>query len=291
MGGGGFLEGYGGVLFKFLGFQIILVRRGITVNQPYKVKIIPSKDNRSRFLDKVRTVIRKAKAWSSYDLIRVLKPIFIGWANYFRFCECNEVFKTLDNAIFGMLRAWAFRRDTRSGRLVIKQKYFPSGIIYNFQGRTYADNWVLSGKTKNDLIVFNFLPRLSWIQSSKHVKVISNKSPFDGDYLYWAKRLTKYSGLPYSTIKMLKSQQFKCPICNAYFVQGEIMEIDHIIPKSLGGKDNYGNLQLLHRICHVGKTRDEKLPLVNVPDIEPSKSEKQYFSEYTLDEIYAMEGF
>ena len=32
------------------------------------------------------------------------------------------------------------------------------------------------------------------------------------------------------------------------------MEIDHIIPKSLGGKDKYTNLQLLHRHCHDKKT-------------------------------------
>lgn len=32
------------------------------------------------------------------------------------------------------------------------------------------------------------------------------------------------------------------------------MEIDHIIPKSQGGKDKYDNLQLLHCHCHDGKT-------------------------------------
>lgn len=183
--------------FNFLGFQIILCRRGRAKNHPYKVKIVPSKANCLRFLDKVRTVVRKARAWSSYDLIRVLKPIIIGWANYYRFSECKAIFSKLENAIFGMLRAWVFRRDTRNGRLVVKQKYFPSGSKYLFQGRTSSDNWILFGKTKkkNGTIATNFLPRLSWIKSSKHIKILGNKSPFDGDYIYWAKRLAKHSGL------------------------------------------------------------------------------------------------
>ncbi|NJO63282.1 MAG: HNH endonuclease [Richelia sp. RM2_1_2] len=33
-----------------------------------------------------------------------------------------------------------------------------------------------------------------------------------------------------------------------------MMEVDHIIPKSKGGKDAYNNLQLLHRHCHDEKT-------------------------------------
>lgn len=259
--------------FKFLGFHIILVRRGHFINQPYKVKIYPAKENCIRFLDKVRIVIGKAKAWSAYDLIRVLRPICIGWANYYRFSECFETFSKLDYAIFGMLRSWVFRRDTRNGRLVIKQKYFPSGLKYIFQGREHADNWVLFGKYKNKCgsIVTNFLPRLKWVHSSKHVKVLGDKSPFDGDYIYWAKRLAKYSGLSNSMVIMLKLQNFKCAICNEIFVQGDIMEIDHIVPKSLGGKDIYENLQLLHKICHVGKTRDDSLPLISVPDLMPKK--------------------
>jgi len=48
--------------FKFLGFQITLVRKGRQLNQPYKVKIVPSKSNCLRFLDKVRKVIRSATA-------------------------------------------------------------------------------------------------------------------------------------------------------------------------------------------------------------------------------------
>lgn len=280
--------------FNFLGFQIILVRRGRALTHPYKVKITPAKPNCLRFLEKVRSVIKKAKSWSSYDLVRNLKPITIGWANYYRVCECKDVFSKLNHMIFGMLRAWAFRRDTRNGRLVIKQKYFPSGNTYQFHGRSYKDNWILVGSTKHKKgkKITNFLPRLQWIESTKHVKITGNKSPFDGDYVYWGKRLAKYSNLPNSMVKMMKSQNFKCTICNGLFALGERLEIDHIIPKSLGGTDSYANLQLLHRICHVGKTRDDNLPPISVPELElQNKSEMPIYSQDTSEDIYETEGY
>jgi RNA-directed DNA polymerase len=170
--------------FKFLGFQIIQVKRGQQINQPYKVKIVPSKENCLRFYEKVRKVIRIGRAWSSYDLIRVLRPILLGWANYYRFVECKDVFSKINYMIFGMIRGWIFRRDTRNGRLKIKENYFVSGRTYKFQGRTYKDNWILSGKAKNKkgIIVENYLPRLQWVQSSKHVKINSDKSPFDATF-------------------------------------------------------------------------------------------------------------
>ncbi|WP_263419969.1 HNH endonuclease [Tolypothrix sp. PCC 7601] len=39
-----------------------------------------------------------------------------------------------------------------------------------------------------------------------------------------------------------------------YFREDDLIEIDHIIPKSQGGKDVYDNLQALHRHCHDVKT-------------------------------------
>jgi RNA-directed DNA polymerase len=253
--------------FKFLGFQIIQVKRGKQINQPYKVKIVPSKENCFRFYEKVRKVIRIGRAWSSYDLIRVLRPIVLGWANYYRFVECKDVFSKIDFMIFGMIRAWVFRRDTRNGRLKIKEKYFPSGRTYKFQGRTYKDNWILTGKAKNKkgIIVENYLPRLQWVQSSKHVKINSNKSPFDGDHIYLGKRLAKYSGLSSDMVKLMKIQQFKCTCCGDFFRQGDILEIDHKIPKFKGGKDEYDNLQVLHKICHVNKTRQDNTPIIRLP--------------------------
>jgi RNA-directed DNA polymerase len=59
---------------------------------------------------------------------------------------------------------------------------------------------------------------------------------------------------------LLKKQKGKCNHCGLSLRDGDVLEIDHVIPKSKGGKDNYNNLQVLHRHCHDEKTaRDGSL--------------------------------
>nr|QKN19282.1 group II intron reverse transcriptase/maturase [Eudorina cylindrica] len=174
---------------KFLGYQLIQVRK----DGKYKVKITPTSEKQSDLLKKVRKVIQLNKASSSYKLIRTLRPIIIGWANYYRYCECNDVLKKLTNAIFKKIRAWVFRRDTKNGRKIVKEKYFPSGKTYSFKGIKHQDNWILFGKQKsrNGKISEAFLPHMVWVPSEKFVKVKGDKSPYDGDYIYWGARLEK----------------------------------------------------------------------------------------------------
>lgn len=241
--------------FKFLGFKIIQVKK----NGVYKVKIHPQKEKQKALLDKVRKVVQLNKTSSAYKLISILRPIILGWANYYRFCECKDTFHRLTNSIFKCIRAWVFRRDTRNGRRIVKEKYFPNGKTYNFKGQTHNDNWILVGKQRGPKgeIQSNYLPHIVWVPSEKFVKVKGDKSPFDGDVLYWGLRLRKYEELSTRVQTLLKRQKMICAGCKKPFTSFDKMEVDHIIPRSQGGKDAYGNLQLLHRHCHVAKTATE----------------------------------
>ena len=53
---------------------------------------------------------------------------------------------------------------------------------------------------------------------------------------------------------VLKKQHVRCKWCHLYFKEGDQLEIDHRIPRVLGGTEGYSNLQLLHRHCHDQKT-------------------------------------
>lgn len=241
--------------FLFLGFQIIqLVKQEL-----YKVKIHPSRASKKKLLMKVREVIQKNKAASAYQLITILRPLIIGWANYFKFSECKQDFVKLSHMIFLKIRAWVFRRDTRNGRKTVKERYFPSGEKYPFDGVIHEDNWILCGRYKSNKTGIKevFLPHLAWVRSKKHVKVKDTSSPYDGNFVYWAQRTAKYSSLSVRVQTLLKRQKGKCALCNSLFQPTDVMEVDHIKPKSAGGKDTYENLQLLHRQCHVNKTSSE----------------------------------
>ena len=54
--------------------------------------------------------------------------------------------------------------------------------------------------------------------------------------------------------KLLKLQHGKCAYCGLTFREDDVMETDHMIPRTLGGDDTMKNLQLMHRHCHDQKT-------------------------------------
>lgn len=239
--------------FEFLNFTCINVKR----NGISRLKICPSKSSQVRILSNLREIIQRNKAASSYHLISLLKPRIIGWGNYYRYCECSNAFTRISHYIHQKLRAWAFRIDKRHGRGIVKERYFPSGKTYYFEGTRHQDNWILCGKEKDkdNVVKENWLPHLTWIKSKKWIKIRGTKSPFDGDNLYWAVRMASYNRLPTRVAKLLKRQKGICPYCQTKFYIKSVMEIDHIKPKALGGKDVYNNLQLIHKYCHIQKTR------------------------------------
>lgn len=60
--------------------------------------------------------------------------------------------------------------------------------------------------------------------------------------------------MPNRKALLLKKQKGTCPWCCLHFREGDLLETDHKIPRALGGKDEYQNLQLLHGHCHDDKT-------------------------------------
>ena len=153
--------------FVFMGFRLIHIKNPA---QTYRIKIYPSKKSQKEVIKKIGDFCRKNRSISTYNLISILSPIILNWANYFRFSECKAIFKKMDFLIFQILRAWVFRRDPRHGRMAIKPKYFPEGRTYIFDQRRYSDNWVLVGrqKLKNGKIDEKFLPKMAWVRSLKY---------------------------------------------------------------------------------------------------------------------------
>lgn len=241
--------------FTFLGFQCITIRR----NKILRAKIYPSRANQARLLLEIRKLIQSNRNASAFGLIQILRPRILGWGNYYRYCECKNCFSKLTHLIFQKIRAWAFRRDVRSGRIKIKDKYFPTGRIWTFDGIKHQDNWVLYGKEKqsNGNYKEAYLPHLVWIKSIKWVKVKGDASVYDGNGLYWAKRSNSHGNWSSRKRKLIQLQKGRCTICDSLFRVDDILEIDHIIPLHKNGKDTYANLQLIHKHCHIKKTNLE----------------------------------
>jgi RNA-directed DNA polymerase len=151
--------------------------------------------------------------------------IIRGWANYYSTGVSNETFSKLDHLIWQCIERWCQRRHPRKSAQWVKDKYF----------KTVGDrNWVFSDGTYT-------LTTHTEVPIVRHIKVRGNKSPYDGDMAYWAGRRGKHPQLPTTVAKLLKTQKGKCKHCGLTFREGDLWEVDHIIPSSLGGNNSYSN--------------------------------------------------
>ena len=249
------LEEYeGNTGFDFLGFHIQHYHAGkyksgrTSKRKPlgHKLLIKPSKQSIKRHLTKIEDVIEKHRASKTEKVISMLNPITKGWCNYFRGVISSETFKLLDHLTYLKLRRWANRRHPNKGKKWVKSKYWKS---------IGKQNWVFSETYENEITYT--LTNHSDIKIVRHVKVRGKKSPFDGDFVYWSQRLSTYPETSTRVRNLLKKQKGTCAICKLSFTSQDILEVDHIKPRSQGGSDTYKNLQLLHRHCHDNKSRQD----------------------------------
>ncbi len=240
--------------FDFLGFNVRQYDVGKTHSGKssngkllgYKTLIKPSAKAIKRHYEEICGIIDAHKTATQEELIKCLNPVIRGWANYYSIVVSKETFSQIDHLVYLRLRAWAKRRHPNKSRGWVTKRY------WNTIG---GNSWVFSSKTEGKFS--SILLRHDSTEIVRHVKVKGNISPFDGNLIYWSKRKGTNPLLPTRVSKLLKQQKGKCAHCGLYFMEDSVMEVDHIIPKSKGGKDVYENLQLLHRHCHNEKTTNE----------------------------------
>jgi RNA-directed DNA polymerase len=237
--------------FDFLGFNIRsypvgkhrstkIKCRGVIHLKGFITLIKPSKKSIKKHREVMKKTIKELKTAPQEALIKKLNPIIKGWCNYFRSVVSKEVFSDEDNQVWLWLRAWTASRTGRSNYKNLR-KYFSHGKLgaWTFQKNEY---------------------RLLKHQETKiirHILVKAEASPYDGNWIYWSQRRGNYPETPIKVAKLIKKQKGICALCNLHFTSDDLVEVDHIIPRSKGGKDEYKNFQLLHRHCHHVKTRTD----------------------------------
>lgn len=236
--------------FNFLGFNVRQFpvgkyrsgKNGAGKLLGFKTIITPSKESQKRHYRKAAEVINKSRGLSQAILIKRLNPIIRGWCSYFSTVVSQKVLERLGRLIFWKFWKWGVRRHPNKNRRWIRQKYFKT---------IEGNNWAFATKAgKNSLV----LRQHSSTEIKRHIKVKGNASPYDGNWVYWSIRMGKHPEITVKVAKLLKQQKGKCAHCGSYFKDGESLEVDHIIPKSKGGKERNNNWQLLHRHCHDKKT-------------------------------------
>ena len=240
--------------FDFLGFNIrqFPVGKYITGKDRWGNKfgfstiITPSSQKIKIHTKRIGKTIKAHKAAPQAALIGHLNPIIKGWANYYSTVNSSKTFSEIDRIVYLQLRAWAkSRHPEKMGGWVADRYWHTIG----------TNNWVFATMTENNSL--RLQTHMITKINHKYAKVKGESSPYDGNLLYWSSRMGKNPQLSKRVSRLLKGQKGKCTHCGLYFKEGDIIELDHKIPRSLGGKDCYDNWQLLHRHCHNRKTTED----------------------------------
>lgn len=182
------------------------------VQQNGKFRSIPSADNFKAFRKKVKKIVNCSN-YGAKVKAKKLAPIVRGWRQYHKYCK-------LDSSRFSL---WYLNH--RTFKVFNKEKK---------QDRHTAEK-----------LVKQAFPSVPYSEN-RHIIVKRDKSPFDGDLIYWSKRKSKlYHGI---TSKLLNKQSHTCGHCGLKFVDDESIHLHHID----GNHNNWKhkNLTVVHQSCH-----------------------------------------
>ena len=175
-----------------------------------KFRSIPSVDNFKTFRKKVKKIVNCSKYGATVKA-KKLAPVVRGWRQYHKYCKLDGKFN-----------------------------------LYHTQKRTYK---VFNKEKKQDRYTSKNLldkafPSVPYSEN-RHIMVKGDKSPFDGNLVYWSKRNSKlYYDL---TSKLLAKQNHTCGCCGLKFID-EKVHLHHIDGNHNNWKNK--NLTAIHQSCH-----------------------------------------
>lgn len=235
----------GRVGFDFLGFNVRQypagkshsARAGGRGGKPtilgFKTLIKPSKEAIHRHSEAIGQVVRSHRGVSQAALIRHLNPIIRGWSHYYSTVVAKATFAKLDHLTYAKLWRWATRHHRNKSNRWVAMKYW----------RLETGKWDFA--TRDGVRLYNHAET----PIRRHVKVKGAKSPYDGDWVYWASRLGSHPELPKVVATLLRRQKGRCAHCGLYFGDGDLSELCSARRTILDGLRHQQVRQLVHRHC------------------------------------------
>lgn len=225
--------------FDFLGFNVKQYKtiRGVTL------LIKPSKSSVKKTKQRIREIFIKYRGCKIGILINKLNPVIRGIGNYWSSSVSKDTYKIIDYYIWIKIRKYLkFLHPKKPWKWIIK-KYF-SRDIHGIS----KDRWLLTDKSMRNCQ----LMKMQWIPIIRHQLIKYKNSPDDKSleeyFMRRDERQFKKDNIM-SKQKLAKKCKYQCRICNQSLFEEESLKINQIVPKALGGKDVYGNFEILHKSC------------------------------------------
>jgi RNA-directed DNA polymerase len=222
----------GKIGFDFLGWTVRQFEDDKTA-MGQKTIIKPSRDSVKRHLRAIKDEIDRKKGANQLALITKLNPIIRGWSRYHATVVSKSTFGYLRQKVFEKLWRWSCFNHSNKGKEWIRSRYWRRHGKNNWRFMTEAGKFLMC---HSDHLV------------RRHTMINPSKSPYDGDWAYWAKRMGKEPTVSPRVSKLMKSQKGKCGECGLFLTSTDLVEVHHIDGNH---KNNaYKNLTLIHRHCH-----------------------------------------
>ncbi len=177
-----------------------------------KFRSRPSVENFRAFYRKTKSIINNSNYGATVKASK-LAAVVRGWRNYHCYCKMDGARNSL---YYMQKRAFkVFNRQTKQDRYSSKKL-----LDIAFPKVPYSEN--------------------------KFINVKGDKSPFDGDIVYWSKRNSKlYDG---ETSKALRRQNHSSVACRLKLIGNEKVNLHHVD----GNHNNWShnNLVAIHESCH-----------------------------------------
>jgi RNA-directed DNA polymerase len=193
-----------------------------------------------------------------------------GWANYYSARVSKRIFNKMDHLVYEKLKRWAECRHPTKTHGWVRRHYWHHVVQQNPEGYQRVQRWVF-GQHDGPVLALHTNAVIR-----RHTKVEQDRSPFDGDVLYWATRLGRHPELPHGKAILLKRQCGRCAWCGRLFqTMDEIADVDHIQPLVHYGTDRLDNRQLLHGHCHDAKTAGDGSCQTRSPEVPMTRAKKK----------------
>jgi RNA-directed DNA polymerase len=174
-----------------------------------KLLIKPSKPAIKRIRSRLAREMRALRGSNVQAVLATIAPIVRGWAAYYRGVVSKKVFSSLDHHLWQLTYKWAKYSHPDKPKSWIVQRYFGQ---FN---PARQDRWVFGHRDSGA-----YLPKFAWTPIVRHPMVPGRASPDDPALTqYWADRRRKRQPLlDRSTLRLLRAQQGRCPICRDYLL-------------------------------------------------------------------------
>lgn len=200
------------------------------ISQGFKLITRPSNESVANHKRALSRILIEYKGAPIGRVMERLSSRIKGWTWYHSVTQCTLTFSKLDEWLWKKLWKWAKKRYKGAERAKLK--------CFSVKG------WNFGYTDRNKVYV---LDRHDKTLVRKFVKIKPKASIFNGDLVYFAKRLSQENPRIKTLRSLFRKQGYKCPVCSQYLLPGEIIEFHHYLDSQ---NKRTGEIAFVHGHCH-----------------------------------------